>query len=116
MLRQGTFVELAVVLRQTDSAVVVPSSAVVKEGPLQYVFIKDGETFKKRDIAPGTRDDRIVEIKQGLAPGDVVVIGGAFSLSQLRGVSPGTAEEPVKADPKAAVDDHNKPSTDGHTH
>ena len=116
VLRQGTFVELSVVLRQTDSAVVVPASAVVKEGPLQYVFIKDGEFFKKRDIAPGTRDDRIVEIKLGLAPGDVVAIGGAFSLSQLRGVSPGATAEPAKADANPAADDHDKPSPHGHTH
>lgn len=114
LLRQGMFVELAVVLRQTDSAVVVPASAVVKEGPLQYVFIKDGEYFKKRDIAPGTRDDRIVEVKQGLAPGDVVAVGGAFSLSQLRGVSAGAAEEPAKADAKPATDNSDK--ADGHTH
>lgn len=118
VLRQGMFVELAVLLRHTDSAVVVPASAIVKEGPLQYVFVKDKEFFKKHDVATGARDDQIVEIKLGVAPGDVIAVQGAFSLSQLRGVSPGTASEPTKTPDAAPAKDQPKPSSDGadHTH
>jgi multidrug efflux pump subunit AcrA (membrane-fusion protein) len=112
------FVELAVLLRQTDSAVVVPASAIVKEGPLQYVFVKDKEFFKKHDVATGSRDDQFVEIKLGVAPGDVIAVQGAFSLSQLRGISPGTASEPAKTPDTAPGKDQPKPSSDGadHTH
>lgn len=110
-LRQGQFVDLAVVLSTNESAVVVPSSAIVKEGPLQYVFVKEGkgesEVFKKRDVATGVRDDRVVEITQGLVPGDVIATSGAFSISQLRGFVPG-APEPAK--PAKSGDGH------GHTH
>lgn len=95
-LRQGQFVDLTVILAANDSVVVVPASAVVKEGPLQYVFVREGkagnDVFKKRDVATGVRDDRVVEIKLGLAPGDVIAVSGAFSLSQLRGFVPGVAE------------------------
>ncbi len=90
-LRQGQFVELSVILGINESAVVIPVSAIVREGPLQYVFVREADTFRKRDVAAGIRDDRIVEITQGLVPGDVVVIGGAFSLSQLRGEVPADA-------------------------
>ena len=113
LLRQGQFVDLAVVLRSNDSAVVIPASASVKEGPLQYVFVKDGkgenEFYQKRDIATGVRDDRVVEIKSGLVPGDVIAVNGAFSISQLRGFVPG-APEPAQAAPA------NKKSGDGHRH
>ncbi len=112
LLRQGQFVDLSVVISSNDSAVVVPASAVVKEGPLQYVFVREGtgekEVFKKRDVATGARDDRVVEILSGLVPGDVVAVGGAFSLSQLRGFVPG-APEPV-AEPAKSGDGH------GHSH
>lgn len=94
VLRQGMFVELAVVLRQNDSAIVVPRSAIVTSGPQHYVFVKDKEFFKLKDIATGASDDQIVEIKLGVAPGDEIVVQGAFSLSQLRGVSPGAASAP----------------------
>lgn len=111
LLRQGQFVDLAVVLSTNDGAVVVPVSAIVKEGPLQYVFVQEGKgenvVFKKRDVATGVRDDRVVEIKQGLVPGDVIVVSGAFSVSQLRGFVPG-AQEP--AEPAKSSDGH------GHTH
>lgn len=104
-MRQGQFVELSVVLGAHESAVVVPASAVVTEGPLRYVFVKEGDTFRKRDVATGIRDDRIVEITQGLVPGDVVVVGGAFSLSQLKGEAPADASASG-----AASDGH------GHSH
>lgn len=115
MLRQGQFVDLAVVLSTNESAVVVPASAVVREGPLQYVFVQEGKgdsvVFKKRDVATGVRDDRVVEIKQGVVPGDVIVVSGAFSVSQLKGFVPGASEpaEPAPATGKGS-DGH------GHTH
>lgn len=112
LLRQGQFVDLSVVLSSNDGAVVVPASAVVKEGPMQYVFVREGkgenEVFKKRDVAVGVRDDRVIEIVKGLVPGDVVAVSGAFSLSQLRGFVPGAAE-PV-AEPAKSGDGH------GHSH
>lgn len=83
-LRDGMFVDLSIVLREEKNAVVVPTSAVVSDGPMQFVFMKEGDVFKKHDITPGYRDDRVVEVLQGLAPGDVVVSQGAYSLTQLR--------------------------------
>jgi RND family efflux transporter MFP subunit len=92
-LRPGEFVDLAVVVRERESAVVVPTSAIVREGPLEFVFVVEGKgenkVFRKRDVATGVRDDRVVEIVRGLVPGDVVAVGGAFGLSQLRGFVPG---------------------------
>ncbi|MBY0307759.1 MAG: efflux RND transporter periplasmic adaptor subunit [Phycisphaerales bacterium] len=109
-LRPGQFVDVIVVLSRNESAVVVPGPAIVKEGPLQFVFVKEGkgenEVFKKRDVATGVRDDRVVEIRQGLVPGDVVAVGGAFSLSQLRGFVAGEAAPAAKPDSKGDGHDH----------
>lgn len=112
-LRPGQFVDLVVVLSRNDAAVVVPASAIVREGPLQYVFVRDGKgedvTFRKRDVATGVRDDRVVEITQGLVPGDVIATSGAFGLSQLRGF--------VAVDATQAADAASTPATgDGHGH
>lgn len=115
LLRPGQFVDLSVVLSASDSAVVVPAAAIVKEGPLQYVFVKEGkgenEVFKKRDVATGVRDDRVVEVELGLVPGDVIVVSGAFSLSQLSGSVPGAPETAGPA-PTAG----NSHGGHGHTH
>lgn len=84
MLRDGMFVDLAIVLREEKTAVVVPASAVVQSGPIHFVFLKSGEAYKKQDITPGLSNDQIIEVLGGLAPGDVVVTQGAYSLTQLR--------------------------------
>ncbi|MBA5868186.1 MAG: efflux RND transporter periplasmic adaptor subunit [Nitrospira sp. CR1.3] len=84
MLRDGMFVDLAIVLREEKTAVVVPMSAVVQSGPMHFVFIKSGDAYKKQDITPGLSNDQVVEVLGGLAPGDVVVTQGAYSLTQLR--------------------------------
>ncbi len=83
-LRDGLYVDLVVVLREEEDAVVVPASAVVSDGPMHFVFVYDGEFYTKQDIDLGTRDDQFVEVKAGLVPGDAVVIRGAYSLTQLR--------------------------------
>lgn len=102
LLRDGQFVELSVVLASREDAVVVPATAVVKEGPVRVVFVQEGEgaeaVFRRREVAVGVADDRVVEITLGLVPGDIVAATGAFSLSQLRGVAPaGTEETPATA-------------------
>lgn len=106
LLRQGAYVGLAVVVRQLDEAVVVPVSAVLKDGPLRYVFIKENDTYTRRLIEPGYVNDQVVEVNDGLVPGDVVAVQGAYSLSQLRG---GLPDAHAKAEP-------SKPAGDGHGH
>ncbi len=84
LLRDGMYVDMSIVLREETSAVVVPVSAVVIDGPMHFVFVVDGEFYKKQDINPGYRDDQIVEVLEGVLPGDIVVTRGAYSLTQLR--------------------------------
>lgn len=101
-LRDGMFVDLAIVLREEKSAVVVPSSAVVQSGPMHFVFLKVGDLYKKQDITPGLANDQVVEVLGGLAPGDVVVAQGAYSLTQLRPTA-GTAVAAATPSAKPAV-------------
>jgi RND family efflux transporter MFP subunit len=101
-LREGMYVELHVVLRQAADAVVVPASAVLTEGPMHFVFVEEDGVYVKHDIVPGVRDDRFVEVLDGLVPGDRVVVRGAYALTQLR--APGAEEAPA--------DDHGH----GHSH
>ena len=90
VLRGGMFVDLAIVLREEKTAVVVPASAVIQNGPVHFVFLKAGEVYKKQDITPGLSNDQMVEVLGGLAPGDIVVTQGAYSLTQLRPAAPMT--------------------------
>jgi RND family efflux transporter MFP subunit len=82
--RDGMFVDLAIVLQEKKDAVVVPVSAVLEDGPVHFVFMKNGDVYQKQDITPGLRNDLLIEVLGGVAPGDVVVTQGAYSLTQLR--------------------------------
>ncbi|MEK7756308.1 MAG: efflux RND transporter periplasmic adaptor subunit, partial [Planctomycetota bacterium] len=84
-LRDAMFVDLAIVLREGKTAVVVARSSVIQDGPVHFVFVKSGDNvYQKQDIEPGLSNDQLVEVLSGLAPGDVVVTQGAYSLTQLR--------------------------------
>lgn len=99
VLRGEMWVDLAIVLREVKQALVVPRKAVVVQGPLHFVFIKNGEQYIKQDIVPGVIDDQYVEVRDGLLPGDEVVVQGAYSLTHLKPKAP-AAPVPEKAEPE----------------
>ncbi len=110
-LREGMFVGATLVLREEKDAVVIPVSAVLKDGPVAFVFLQEEGLYRKQDITPGASDDRVVEVVAGLAPGDVVVTRGAYSVAQMRPKpqappGPGREVEP-KPEPSKASDGHD---------
>ncbi len=84
VLRGEMWVDLSIVLRKRADTLVVPRTAVVVHGPMHFVFLQNGDAFQKQDIVPGWEDDRQVEVKGGLAPGDTIVVQGAYSLTHIR--------------------------------
>ena len=57
----------------------VPNSAVLDSGMRQVVLVDRGEgRFEPRDVHLGTRGDDWVQVIDGIAPGDRVVVGANF--------------------------------------
>lgn len=79
-LRADMFVKAAVLLAKNADALTVPKSAVMSDAGEKFVFVRTGDTFNRVDIQTGAEDDRNVEIKDGLVPGDEVVIQGQREL------------------------------------
>jgi RND family efflux transporter MFP subunit len=92
VLRSGMWVDLAIIQREVKEALVIPRTAMVVQGPLHFVFVQNGDQYEKQDITPGVTDDRYIEVKDGLFPGDVIVTEGAYSLTHLKpkGISTST--------------------------
>ena len=62
-----------------QKVVTVPDSAVIDSGDRQVVIIDKGEgKFEPRNVQPGKRGAGYVEIKQGVAEGDLVVTSANF--------------------------------------
>lgn len=80
-LRPGMFVEVTLVAERREDVVVVPREAVTERGGGKVVFVLDGQRVSKRDVMLGLGDDEIVEVREGLNPGERVVVRGLETLT-----------------------------------
>lgn len=65
-----------VVIRTAErEALVVPSEAVQRDGGERFVFVEEGGRLVRRAVTVGTRDGGVTEIRQGIGPGDRVLVG-----------------------------------------
>ena len=81
ILRPGMFVEVAVLVEQRADVSVVPRQAVTKRGGQNVVFRLDGQRVNRRDVSLGLGDDDQVQVLDGLALGDRVVVRGLETLT-----------------------------------
>jgi multidrug efflux pump subunit AcrA (membrane-fusion protein) len=75
-LRVDMFVEADLVLARHSDTLAVPAKAVLEEGGEKFVFVRTGDAFDRIDVQTGAKDDRYVEIKDGIVPDDEVVVRG----------------------------------------
>jgi membrane fusion protein (multidrug efflux system) len=79
-LLPGMFVRVAVVVAERPNALLIPEQAVVPMGNDAFVFrVVDGKAAMVK-IAIGQRRAGEAEVVSGLAPHDVVVIGGQMKI------------------------------------
>ncbi len=56
-------------------ALVIPNQAVQRDGSDRFVWIDQDGELKRRAVAVGTKDTSFTEIRQGIGPGDRVLVG-----------------------------------------
>ena len=80
ILRPGLFARVTLELDQRPDAVLVPEAAIVlqESGPMLYK-VEEGRAVATR-ITTGVRRDGMVEVTQGVAAGDTVVVNGHVRL------------------------------------
>jgi membrane fusion protein (multidrug efflux system) len=72
----------------------IPEEALVPEQARQFVYLVQGSSVAKREVTLGRREPGFVEITNGVAAGDRVVIEGTLKLrdgAQVREVEGGRA-------------------------
>jgi membrane fusion protein, heavy metal efflux system len=76
-LGQAAFLHL--LMESTQPRPVVPAAAIVDDAGRPIVFVqREGETFERRPVTLGPRSGDVVQITEGLKPGDRVVTKGAY--------------------------------------
>jgi Cu(I)/Ag(I) efflux system membrane fusion protein len=81
-LRPGMYAAVTIDADVAPTAVLVPRDAVIDTGTRQLVFLaRDGGRFEPRDVRVGiAADGDTLQVLDGLAPGDTVVVSGQFLL------------------------------------
>ena len=74
----GSFIEVFLIGRVINDAIIIPKSAIMEEIGNYYVFVQiSGELYDKRDVVIGSEDGNIVRIISGIKENDRVVTQGA---------------------------------------
>ncbi|HAT1796764.1 TPA: efflux RND transporter periplasmic adaptor subunit [Legionella pneumophila] len=83
LLKPGMFVRANVILTHNKAALVVPNAALLQADNEQFVFVQNGDTYKRVNVKVGAVEDDYSEITEGLVPGDLVVTQGNRELYTL---------------------------------
>jgi membrane fusion protein (multidrug efflux system) len=113
-LRPGMFARVRLITRDAQEALVLPERALVPQGDQQFVYrVVDGKAVRTR-VEVGQRRDAMVEVRDGVARGDLVVTAGQLKLrdgvvvtiaGSDAGKAPATAAAPPAQTPPTPVPD-----------
>jgi len=75
-LKPNLFSEMSIVLGGQGEVLAIPIEALISTEGENFVFVEEKGSFRRADVVLGAKDDRFVEVKKGLLPGDKVVTDG----------------------------------------
>jgi Cu(I)/Ag(I) efflux system membrane fusion protein len=80
LLKAGLYADVEIAAEVGNGPVIaVPNSAIIDSGRRRVAFVaKDDGMFEPRDLALGRRGDGFVEVREGLAEGERIVVAGNF--------------------------------------
>ncbi len=106
-LRPGMTAEVEILLRELDDVLSVPIQAVLRYDDKWHVAVKrPGGGFDWREVILGVGDDEVVEVKQGINPGEAVALDPISLLSEeeRRVKELDTPTKPATASPVPPLD------------
>jgi membrane fusion protein (multidrug efflux system) len=108
-LKPGMFLSVALEVLTKENAVVVPEEAIVSEGLRHIIYVVKDDKVDRRVIRIGQRQDAKVEVLEGVAPGEFVVVRG------LQRVRPGATvvPRPVGEEPSPPPAARRQPGQQG---
>jgi len=80
--RPGAFVRVEIRTDSKPDAVVIPKRALIEEDGQNYVFIAQNDTAKRAKVELGYQREGVVEIRNGVSPGQSVVVAGQGALKE----------------------------------
>ena len=118
-LRPNMRARLNIVTAEAESTVTVPLSAMLGEAGNLFVFVQsdtDELVFEKKPVVIGLKDDRYVEVIEGVFPSDKVVTLGNYQLQYVTTRKPVAKPAGESAGTNAPVATHDEAKTADHEH
>ena len=81
-LKPDMFANVQIITDLHRASISIPQSAVLNDGGKTVVFVADGSGYQKRVVITGIQSGDRIEIRDGLNPGDKVVVKGNYLLLQ----------------------------------
>ena len=72
---------IVTVARPKEKVTAIPISAALTVGRKHYVFVAQGKEFKRVEVTLGRKDATYWEVRDGLYPGDRVVVSGVNEMN-----------------------------------
>ncbi|MDX5348254.1 MAG: efflux RND transporter periplasmic adaptor subunit, partial [Hymenobacteraceae bacterium] len=76
----GSFVRVEVPLKEMPDAILIPTEAVMPELNGHKVFVVQNGKAQAKQVKIGFRSDRLIQITEGLQPGDSVISSGILQV------------------------------------
>ena len=86
LLRPGMFVAVTIIGARHENVPVVPRRALTDRGGKRVVFVLKGQRVVRQEVTLGLGNDNVVEIRDGVHPGDRVVVRGLETLTDQMNV------------------------------
>jgi len=72
----GMFIRADIVKSRVENALAVPLYSVISRNDIQYVFIEQDGVARRREVKLGILEGWMIQITEGLEPGDNLIIEG----------------------------------------
>lgn len=83
LLKPNMFARANVVLKRNEAALTIPNGAIIEANGEKFVFVREGDKFKRVEITIGAKDDDYSEVTDGLVPGDEIATQGSRQIYTL---------------------------------
>lgn len=81
LLKPDMFAKVYIGIGRATPRLVIPKSAVLKEGAKTFVFAKHEDAYEKHEVTLGEQSGDRVEVLSGIEEGETIVSKGAFILA-----------------------------------
>jgi membrane fusion protein (multidrug efflux system) len=72
----GMFVRADIIKNQVENSIVIPFYSVISRNDEQYVYLEKDGIALKRAVSVGIMENWLVEVVEGLSPGDHLIVEG----------------------------------------